>query len=258
VSAPLRRRKRFAFTWTELFVVLVIVGVLIALLLPAVQQDRSPRRNPCRNNLKQIGLALHNYHDVYGSFPPAITYGPDGKPWHSWRTLLLPFLERQDRYARYRMDEPWNGPRNRELAREIGSLSLFRCHADPDASPGTTSYLAVIGEGTMWPPNGSLTLGDASDGSDRTVHLVEVAASGVQWMEPRDLRLERMTFEVGAKQGVGLRGHGGTGRWFREDDPAVAHVLLLDGSVPVVSSETAPETLRSLLLRNDGGPQDEF
>ena len=60
------------------------------------------------NNLKQIGLAFHNYADAYRSFPPAVIYGPDGKPWHSWRVLLLPFLEQQPLYEQYDFSQPWD------------------------------------------------------------------------------------------------------------------------------------------------------
>ena len=247
-------RSRPGFSRLELVIVLLIVGVLIVLLLPAVQQDRGSRRNPCKNNLKQIGLALHNYHDVHGSFPPAIVYGPDGMPWHSWRTLLLPFLERPDLYERYRFDEPWNGPNNNRLAAEAGSLPCFHCYADEQAAAGATSYVAVVGEGTMWPPDGATTIDDATDGADKTLLVVELSDSGVNWMEPRDLRLDRMTFEIGASKGVGLRSrHGGTNRWFREDDPVVVNAVLVDGSLRTLGGPgTPPDAVRSLLLRDDG------
>jgi type II secretory pathway pseudopilin PulG len=251
--------RRPAFTWLELVVVLIIVAVLVALILPAAQPRRNNGRNLCRNNLKQIGLALHNYHEVHGSFPPAITFGPDGRPCHSWRTLLLPFLEEPDLFARYRMDEPWNGPNNRKLAERIGPLSVFACPADEHAGTGHTSYLAVIGEGTMWPPAGPFRRDDVPDGAHRTLLLVEVAHSGVHWMEPRDLRFEEMSFEIGATHKPAPRGHGGTDRWFREDDPPVASVLLVDGGVRSIAPANAPpKILRSLLLRADGGPAEEF
>jgi len=104
-----RRRRHIGFTLVELLVVIAIIGILIALLLPAVQAAReAARRSQCTNNLKQIGLALHNYHDVHRSFPPLMVYqsalGPTGLPYHhSWLTKLLPFMEQS---AIYQMMDP--------------------------------------------------------------------------------------------------------------------------------------------------------
>src|SRR6476469_182788 len=100
--------KRSAFTLVKLLVVIAIIGVLVALLLPAVQAAReAARRMQCSNHLKQIGLALQNYHDTFGSLPPAYLADSQGKPIHSWRVLILPFLENTTLYDRYSFDEPW-------------------------------------------------------------------------------------------------------------------------------------------------------
>ena len=76
----------------------------------------------CTNNLKHIGLALLNYNDIFGCFPPAYTTDANGKPMHSWRVLILPFIEQQTLYKRYRFDEPWDGPNNSLLAKEMPSV----------------------------------------------------------------------------------------------------------------------------------------
>src|SRR3954447_11754276 len=100
-------RRRLAFTLVELLVVIAIIGVLVALLLPAVQQAReAARRMSCTNSLKQIGIALHNHHDVKLSFPPgALNTGHNGTPvYTTWTVEILPFIEQQALYQQYRQD----------------------------------------------------------------------------------------------------------------------------------------------------------
>lgn len=132
---PLRKRR--AFTLIELLVVIAIIAILIALLLPAVQQAReAARRTQCKNNLKQIGLALHNYHDVYLQFPcpfgiTALNAG-GGERWgHSQWVALLPYMEQGNIYAQWNFnaaDEGWTG--NQTLAQNA-VLPILKCPSSP-------------------------------------------------------------------------------------------------------------------------------
>ena len=118
-------RKPTSSTSTVVIVILVFMvagllgcgGILVALLLPAVSAAReAARRTQCMNHLKQVALALHNYHDVFQAFPPAYTVDEDGKPLHSWRTLILPYLEQAALYEQIDLSKPWDAPENRHLA----------------------------------------------------------------------------------------------------------------------------------------------
>jgi hypothetical protein len=123
--------------------VLALLAGCMSLLRIAAPVELS-RRSACVVNLKQIALALHNYHDTYGTFPPAYVADENGRPMHSWRVLILPFLESSDVYSKYRFDEPWDGPHNRLLADRMPYA--YRCPSESRNSPPSriTSYVAVV------------------------------------------------------------------------------------------------------------------
>ncbi|HTI50892.1 MAG TPA: DUF1559 domain-containing protein [Planctomycetaceae bacterium] len=152
----MRSRNR-GFTLIELLVVIAIIGVLVALLLPAVQQAReAARRAQCKNNLKQIGLALHNYHDAHLTFPPAYLVQPnvdpvmgtpnangDNGPGWAGLMLLLPQLEQTGLYNSFNINLPsWHA---NNAAPALTPLSIYRCPSDPS---GSNTYNVVNGCGS--------------------------------------------------------------------------------------------------------------
>jgi prepilin-type N-terminal cleavage/methylation domain-containing protein/prepilin-type processing-associated H-X9-DG protein len=135
---------RLAFTLVELLVVIAIIGVLVALLLPAVQAAReAARRSECSNNLKQIGLALHNFQDTHKSFPPGGVSGASTtavhrkfqitpNTLHGWAAFTLPFMEQQPLYEKYTFRQDWRAPANGPARETV--LSVFLCPSAPRAS----------------------------------------------------------------------------------------------------------------------------
>jgi type II secretory pathway pseudopilin PulG len=183
------KRKPF-MTWTEILVVLIIIGTLAALLLPA-QHSSCPSRSqlgPCANNLMHLHLALHNYHDANQSFPPAYTVDAEGKPLHSWRVLVLPYLEAAELYQSIRLDEPWNSEYNQQFHTQMPGV--FACPA-ASLKKGETAYKALTGPGTYFPGTECRAL-DGFDGKkDDSLLLVETATA-VCWMAPVDVLVGTM------------------------------------------------------------------
>ena len=138
----------------------------------------------CANNLKQIGLALRNYEQVYDVLPPAYTLDAQGRPLHSWRTLILPFLEQQSLYQSIDLSKPWNDPTNAQaLATEV---FIFRCPRAKGPSNKTT-YLAVVGPDSCLTVGKSRHLAEITDAHDATVMIIEADDEhAVPWMAPVD------------------------------------------------------------------------
>jgi prepilin-type N-terminal cleavage/methylation domain-containing protein len=158
--APLRPTRRAGFTLIELLVVIAIIGILISLLLPAVQKVReAAARAQCANNLKQIGLALHNYHDVNKTLPVAarMTWSGGANPDWSWIAVMLPYLEQQNIYVACNVpnDPLWN---HMDILSNTLPGGILMCPSDPfgqgswtnnadswGMQVGTTNYFACLG-----------------------------------------------------------------------------------------------------------------
>jgi hypothetical protein len=196
------------------------------------------------SNLKEIGLALRNYRQDNGRFPPAVVYGQDGQPLYSWRVLILPYLEQQDLYNQFNPNEPWNSPHNHELL--VKRPSVY----DPVGvvTERTTTFFQVfIGAGTAFETRQGVALEDFSDGPDKTLLVVE-AAEPVPWTKPMDLPYMAVAqlpplggvFKARSRP-LDSRGVDGF------------NMLLADGSVRfVVKARVKDRTLRALITRTGG------
>lgn len=242
-------------SWLELCCVGAIVGILWVLLLPSQYGPCFSVRVACQTNLRQIALAMHEYSDVYGSLPPAYLTDENGKPMHSWRVLLLPFMDQNDLYAANDFNEPWDGPNNRHLADRTPSIYLCAC--DPHRrqwNPWTerytsssnapmTSYVLVTGKGTAFDGSTAATLDDNADGLEKTLLAVEIADSDIHWMQPRDLPIDQMSFRINdptAKHAIRSNHLGG------------ANVVFANAAARFIPSDLQPQTVRALLTINGG------
>jgi len=171
----------------------MVIAALIAWFARGVQDAReAARRSQCAGHLSQIALALHNYQSVFGCWPPAYVADENGKPMHSWRVLILPFLGEQTLYNRYDFREPWDGPHNRRLIGAMPSLYVCPSHAE-NGTTDRTCYVAVVGPGTAFPGSGTTSSADIRDGPSHTVMVVEAVDADIPWTEPRDLETARMS-----------------------------------------------------------------
>ncbi|HZN34534.1 MAG TPA: DUF1559 domain-containing protein [Pirellulaceae bacterium] len=213
---------------------LLCAGLLVALLLPAVQAAReAARRMQSMNNMKQISIALLNYHDVYGTFPPAVVTDASGKPLYSGRVLLLPFLEQDPMFQQFRKDEAWDSPSNLPLTQQ--SLKIFQDPSAPPSASGQTDYLFVTGTGTaMEPKPGGIKMNDIVDGTSNTMAMVEFKGSGINWAQPRD-------FDVTQPTALPPGNH-----------PGGNLVMMYDGSVRFVSKNVSPQLIQQMSTRAGG------
>jgi hypothetical protein len=245
VLATAAQSRRFQFRLIHLIVLTGLVGAALAVLVPMYRvARREALQMISQNNLKQIGLALHNYHDVFGQFPPAYECDAAGKPVHSWRVLITPFLEQTPFYQGYNFAEPWNGPNNSRLSPTVPAV--FRSPFDTKCPPGETSYVAIVGPGTMWPDDQSRKLAGVTDGTSNTIMVVELLNTGIHWMEPRDLAVEDLAKVWRDPKHKPPR--------MDDWETSYAFVLYADGSVQWLDRDAAIDRLQALASAAGGEP----
>lgn len=188
------------------------------------------RRSICINNLKQIALALHSYQAEHGTLPPAYTVDSESRPLHSWRTLILPYIEQQELYNKIDLTKPWDDPAN--AAAWENAPSIYHCPSDSSGRDQTT-YLAIIAADGCFRADEPIALDDITDDRSRTLMVVEVDTTrSVHWMSPRDAS-EEVILQA-------LRGE-------RLPHGSGLQATCADGSVKPLDKELKTATLRALV-----------
>ena len=243
-------------TWKriDLGAISILSIIIIFLFLEFIDDLREEARSSnCVSHLGQLQLALSNYESTYGSLPPSAITNANGEPLLSWRVALLPFMEEGALYNQIKLDEPWDGPNNRKFNGRRPLLFSCPSHLD-DAEKGYTSYVAVIGPRTLFPGGGKAKRrGDIRDDPASTLMVVETTTASINWMEPRDLEWDRMSFRVNDHSQPSISSDHQTGSY-----PG-AHCMVSAGKTypdnQVVASlvdSMTPEEIKALLIIDDG------
>ncbi len=235
-----KAKPRRGFRIGELMVVVAIVAVLIALLLPAIRSSSCVECRPnCLNNLKCIGLAIHNYEQEYGTLPPAYTVDAKGRRLHSWRTLILPYLDQVSLYRAIDLSKPWDDPVNKLVSETV--LPVYRCPLSKGSGNATT-YLAVVSEDACFRETEPRKLEEITDQHGDTLMVIEAGEeNAVPWMKPVDAD-EALVLGLGAKTEL--------------HHPGGMNALFVDGSVRFLKAEMPAEARRAMV--SISGNDDEI
>lgn len=193
------------------------------------------RRSRSTNSLKQIALAMHNYHDAHKSFPPPASHSPDGKPLLSWRVHILPFLDQTQLYQQFHLNEPWDSPHNRTLIEKMPPF--YHSDGSKLKEKGRTNYVVSVGPQTVFSGRQGTPIKDITDGTSNTIMVVECDDPHAPvWTKPDDLPFDPM---------APLRGLGGL-------FPGGFNMAMCDGFVRFTSATIPAEQLRALFTKAGG------
>lgn len=231
-------------------VVLVMLFCCLALGIVLKLQSGTPRDahlpgNEQLTNLRGVAVAVWNYVDGNQRIlPPAALADSEGRPLHSWRTLLLPLLDERERFEQVDLAQPWDSSRNKTALRQ-GCPETYRSFSSPVGNPRYTSIFAVTGEETVFPPDGPISMHDImhADGLSTTLMFTEAHDLKVEWAEPRDIPFSSLNAAPAELSGRGPS--------TAASDRGV-FVLFCDGHVATLSPDTNPAVLRALATWNGG------
>lgn len=236
----LRARFNKRFVILALPVAILTISGATFVGLTVHQSKRNARENACLGHLTMLGVALHSYHQKYRHFPPAfVTDGADHRL-HSWRVLLLEFID-NDLFQQYKFSEPWDGPNNRRLSHRMPHC--YRCpNSRHPETAHLTDYVVVVGEETAFPGSRSVSLTDIRADRSSTILVVEASGMRVPWMEPRDMVFREMSFVPNDDSQPSIL----------SDDPGGPAVLMADGKKTRLRTVSS-DAVKSMLKISAGG-----
>jgi len=196
----------------------------------------------CHSNLVKIRHALVDYDAVHGSLPPAVLQRSDGKTVHSWRVLILPYLDSWgiDGNAineAYDMTKQWNAPGNRRFFKPVAQ-SRFACPCGSEEDTTLTSYVVIVGCNTLFPPGGTVSASKLPYNVD-PILVVEISRSDIEWPEPRDLSVNELSTTNRLNTIALTKPHGGVIRY-----------ITLSGKLGVLAGDTSVDEVIRLASIN--------
>jgi hypothetical protein len=186
-------------------------------------------------------LAVANYVDDRDHFPPAFIAGENGQALLSWRVLLLPYIGHNELYKQFDLNEPWDGPENLRLLKQMSSI--YRLHTIDDDNDTAANYVAVVGKETVWGGTEGRPADFVTDGRSNTLLIAEFVGHSIPWTKPEDLLFAKMDMTV---------------------DSGICSVLTppayvsVDGFVQYLPQNTDKATVRALLTAQGGEPPGHF
>ena len=254
ISIPSAARSQMSTSKIIILVLGLIIGsmalmafVSVMYLWPALEQaNYAAKKTHSKNNLQQMGLALHNFHDIHNSFPSGVEGSKVGLPNHSWMTNLLPFVEQTQLFEEIDQDKSWNAPENQKVFSQSIPAFISSSARPEQQRVGELGAAHYAGNSNLLGPNTARRLKSIKDGSSNTILAGEVATGFKAWGDPGNVRNP-------------ADGFGQTATQFGDIEAGTMTLMLFaDGSVHAIPTTIQQETLRALATPDGNDQVGEF